>query len=405
MKKRLAIILGIRPDVIRASLVLNQIRALDEFDVKFIWSGQHYSDNLKDVFFRELEVAPPDIELGAKGGTDAEVVASVVSKLYPVLEELKPEAAVFLGDTNTVMGCLAAGQLNIPIVHIEGCMRSYDWRMPEEKYRGTIDHLADVIYTYFPEYKDQGVAEGLNPRSIVVVQNLIVDVLNKYYYDRKTHYDALASAQFFRERHIERDQYYLMTCHRRENVESREPLAAVLELLARTDRKVYFTASYRTQGNLKRFGLKLPSNVLMVDPIGYTEMLVLMTHARGVVTDSGTVVEETAVLQVPSLQMRKATERPQVYDCQSSVKFDPDKPAQYPADKVWQKLEHLHGRTWEHKLGDGKASGRIVADLVQRLRTGGFRLHKPEHYHLPIARSYREDGLCESASPQHPEAA
>lgn len=202
MKKRLAIILGIRPDVIRASLVLNQIRVLDEFDVKFIWSGQHYSDNLKDVFFRELEVTPPDIEL-VKGGTDAEVVASVVSKLHPVLEELKPEAAVFLGDTNTVMGCLAAGQLNIPIVHIEGCMRSDDWRMPEEKYRGTIDHLADVIYTYFPEYKAQGVAEGLNPRSIVVVQNLIVDVLNKYYYDRKTHYDALASAQFFRERHID----------------------------------------------------------------------------------------------------------------------------------------------------------------------------------------------------------
>jgi UDP-N-acetylglucosamine 2-epimerase (non-hydrolysing) len=404
MKKRLAIILGIRPDVIRASLVLNQIRALDEFDVKFIWSGQHYSDNLKDVFFRELEVAPPDIELGAKGATDAEVVASVVSKLHPVLEEMKPEAAVFLGDTNTVMGCLAAGQLNIPIVHIEGCMRSYDWRMPEEKYRGTIDHLADVIYTYFPEYKDQGVGEGLNPHSIVVVQNLIVDVLNKYYYDRKKDYDALASDQYFRERKIERDQYYLMTCHRRENVESREPLAAVLELLRHTDRKVYFTASYRTQGNLKRFGLKLPSNVLMVDPIGYTEMLVLMTNARGVVTDSGTVVEETAVLQVPSLQMRKATERPQVYDCKSSVKFDPDKPAQYPATKVWHKLEYLHGRTWDHKLGDGKASGRIVADLVQRLRTDGFRMHKPEHYHLPIARSYRGDGLDESSS-KHTEAA
>jgi UDP-N-acetylglucosamine 2-epimerase len=405
MKKRLAIILGIRPDVIRASLVLNQIRALKEFDVKFIWSGQHYSDNLKDVFFRELEVAPPDIELGAKGSTDAEVVASVVSKLYPVLEEMRPEAAVFLGDTNTVMGCLSAGQLNIPIVHIEGCMRSYDWRMPEEKYRGTIDHLADVIYTYFPEYKDQGVAEGLNPKSIVVVQNLIVDVLNKYYYDRKKEYDNLASEQYFRERKIERDQYYLMTCHRRENVERAEPLAAVLELLRHTDRKVYFTASYRTQANLKRFGLTLPPNVLMVDPIGYTEMLVLMTNARAVVTDSGTVVEETAVLQVPSLQMRKATERPQVYDCKSSVKFDPDKAAHYPADKVWHKLERLHGGGWSHNLGDGKASGRIVADLVQRLRTDGFRLHKPEHYHLPIARSYRDDGLDEQVSTPNHEAA
>ena len=95
-----------------------------------------------------------------------------------MLRDLNPDAAVFLGDTNTVMGCLAAAQLNIPIVHIEGCMRSYDWRMPEEKYRTTIDHLSDVIYTYFDEYKEQGVAEGLNPRNIVVVQNLIVDVLN-----------------------------------------------------------------------------------------------------------------------------------------------------------------------------------------------------------------------------------
>ena len=184
-KKKLAIILGIRPDVIRASLILNSIRKVDEFDVRFIWSGQHYSDNLKDVFFRELNVEPPDIELGAGGNTDAEISAAVITKLYDVMEDLQPEAAVFLGDTNTVMGCLAAAQLNIPIVHIEGCMRSYDWRMPEEKYRGTIDHLSDVIYTYFEEYKNQGIAEGLNPKSIVLVQNLIVDVLNTYYFSKK----------------------------------------------------------------------------------------------------------------------------------------------------------------------------------------------------------------------------
>src|SRR5207245_697894 len=135
---------------------------------------------------------------GAKGSTDAEVVGSVVRALAPVLEEMQPEAAVFLGDTNTVMGCLAAAQLNLPIVHIEGCMRSYDWRMPEEKYRGTIDHLADVIYTYFDEYKAQGVAEGLNPRNIVVIQNLIVDVLEEYYFRRKRVYDELDSDAFVR---------------------------------------------------------------------------------------------------------------------------------------------------------------------------------------------------------------
>ena len=392
-KKKLAIILGIRPDVIRASLILNLIREVDEFDVKFIWSGQHYSDNLKDVFFRELNVKPPDIELGAGGNTDAEISAAVITKLYEVLKDLKPEAAVFLGDTNTVMGCLAAAQLNIPIVHIEGCMRSYDWRMPEEKYRGTIDHLSDIIYTYFEEYKNQGVAEGLNPKSIVLVQNLIVDVLNTYYFSKKEYYDQIATDEYFTQRGLERGQYYLMTCHRRENVHIRASFENILSLLDATDRKIYFTASYRTQKVLQEYGLSLPSNVKMVNPIGYQEMLVLMVNSRGVLTDSGTVVEETCVLEVPSLQIRKATERPQVYDAGSSVKYDPTQPTQYPHNIVYQKLESLYGKKWEHKLGDGKASSRIVSDLLNRLRSNGFRMHNPEDYHLPIDRSYREDNL------------
>lgn len=392
-KKKLAIVLGIRPDVIRASLVLNLIRKIDRFDVKFIWSGQHYSDNLKDMFFRELGIKPPDIELGAGGSTDAETSAAVIFKLYPVLKEMQPEAVVFLGDTNTVMGCLAAAQLNIPIVHIEGCMRSYDWRMPEEKYRGTIDHLADVIYTYFDEYKQQGIDEGLNPKSIVVVQNLIVDVLNAYYFAKKDFYDKMASDDFFKKRGLEKGEYYLMTCHRRENVHIRKSFENILNLLKITKRKIYFTASYRTQKVLQEYGLSLPENVIMVDPIGYQEMLALMVNSRGVITDSGTVVEETCVLQVPSLQMRKATERPQVYDAGSSVKFDPAQPEHYPSDIVFKKLENLYGRTWTHGLGDGKASIRIVEDLSNRLENNGFRLHKPEDYHVPISRSYREDGL------------
>jgi UDP-N-acetylglucosamine 2-epimerase len=151
MKRRLAFILGIRPDVIRAALVINQLRQYEDMEMIFIWSGQHYSENLKSIFFRELDIAPAEIDLACGGSTDAEVVASVVSKLYPVLAEMQPEAAVFLGDTNTTTSALAAAQLSIPVVHIEGCMRSYDWRMPEEKYRTTIDHLADVIYTYFDE--------------------------------------------------------------------------------------------------------------------------------------------------------------------------------------------------------------------------------------------------------------
>ena len=392
-KKRLAVILGIRPDVIRASLVLNTIRSHPDYDVRFIWSGQHYSDNLKDIFFRELGVRPPEIELGAGGETDAEVSSAVISKLYPVLEELRPEAAVFLGDTNTVMGCLAACQLNIPVVHIEGCMRSYDWRMPEEKYRTIIDHCSDVIYTYFPEYKDQGVREGLNPDNIVLTTNPIVDVLNEYYYRKKDFYEEMASDAFFAERGLERGEFYLMTWHRRENVHIRPSMEAIIDLLGATDRTIYFTASYRTQKALAQPGLRLPANVIMVDPIGYQEILVLMTNSRGVVTDSGTVVEETCVLGVPSLQMRKSTERPQVYDVGSSVKFDPAEPESYPHDEVYRKLDAMCGQEWENPLGDGKASERIANDLLRRLEEDDFRRHCPGHYRLPIDRSYRDDGL------------
>jgi UDP-N-acetylglucosamine 2-epimerase len=393
VSKRLAFILGIRPDVIRAALILKHLRGLGDLETVFIWSGQHYSDNLKDIFFRELDVAPAEIDLGCGGATDAEVVASIVSRLYPVLAELMPEAAVFLGDTNTTTGAIAAAQLNVPIVHIEGCMRSYDWRMPEEKYRTAIDHLADVIYAYLDEYRDQGVREGLNPGNIVVVGNPIVDILQHYYFSRQDRYEAMASPEFFAARGIQKASYYLMTCHRRENVHIASSLRAILQLVGAAPHPVYFPASYRTQRELRETGCPLPPNVIMVDPIGYEELLCLLVSSRGVFTDSGTVVEEACVLQVPSVQLRKSTERPQVYDAGASVKFDPAAPAAYPVEVVLRKLAALYGKRWSHGLGDGRSSERIAADLHRRMVEDDFRRHRPEQYHLPVARSYRDDGL------------
>ena len=394
MNRKLAVILGIRPDVIRASVLLQMLHESPDCDLHFIWTGQHYSDNLKDVFFRELQVRQPDIELNAGGGdSDAALVSNVISKLSPVLQELDPAAAVFLGDTNTVMGCIAATQLNIPVVHIEGCMRSYDWRMPEEKYRTVTDHLSDVIYAYFEEYRQQGIREGLNPDNIVVVGNLIVDVLERYYFARKSYYDALANEQFFASRGIQRGNYYVMTSHRRENVLSPSPLTAIMNLAASAPCPVYFLAGYRTQRSLREMSIAVPANVILVDPVGYDEILALIVNSRGVLTDSGTVVEETCVLGVPSVQMRKSTERPQVYDARSSVKFDPAEAEKYPSKEIYQKLESLRGGEWRHALGDGKSSVRIAQDLLKRLAENNFARHRPENYHLPIARSYGGDGL------------
>jgi UDP-N-acetylglucosamine 2-epimerase len=234
----------------------------------------------------------------------------------------------------------------------------------------------------------QGVLEGLAPNRIVVIQNLIVDVLNEYYFKFKKDYDQIR-INFLRNMKMGND-YYLATAHRRENVEDPVVLQRILDLFSELDHTIIFPASYRTQKNLLRFKLTLPRNVEMIDPIGYRDMLALMAGARAVVTDSGTVVEETAVLGVPSVQMRKATERPQTYDCKSSVKFDPTSDN---SEEVIYKLKKIIGSSWDHNLGDGQASKRLVDDLLERLKKNSFGTHTPDQYHLPIERSYRSDGL------------
>jgi UDP-N-acetylglucosamine 2-epimerase len=392
-KKKIAFVLGIRPDIIRAALIMKYLKQVPDIDVIFIWSGQHYSDNLKGIFFREFQMPDPDVDLGCSGNTDAEISSQLIAKLYPVLDELKPDCVAFLGDTNTTTGCIAAAQLNIPIIHVEGCWHSYDWRMPEEKFRTMIDHLSDVIYTYEEEYKLRGVAEGLNPRNIVVVRNPIVDILNEFYYAHKDRLDSTANELFFKSRGIKDGEFFLMTCHRRENVHIEKSFRAIMNLVEHSDLPVYFPASYRTQKVMKEMEIDKVKNLIVVDPIGYEEMLILMTHSKAVITDSGTVPEECSVLNIPCVQMRKATERPQVYDVGGCVKFDPDQPDKYPPSLVYSKLRTLFGKKWRHTLGDGLSSKRIAEDLIARLRSNNLRGHLYEHNHLPIQRSLIEDGI------------
>ena len=236
--KDLAIVLGIRPDVIRASKILKLLDESDEIDFDFIWSGQHYSENMKDTFFRQLSVPTPNFEFNihsnvqnsndvAESPTDASIVSSIISNLYNHFQEHKYKAAVFLGDTNTVMGSIAAAQQNIPIVHIEGCMRSYDWRMPEEKYRTVIDHLSDRIYAYLDSYKQQGLNEGISDKIIKVTGNPIVDIIHEHsiYFDTGSNYlddDVLD---------LINDSFVLVTCHRRENILTKESFENIVSLL------------------------------------------------------------------------------------------------------------------------------------------------------------------------------
>jgi UDP-N-acetylglucosamine 2-epimerase (non-hydrolysing) len=375
-KGPIALVLGIRPDVIRASIIIRELRSSLPEDFILIWSGQHYSENLKDVFFSELGVAAPDVELNIKGETDAELSASMIVELSLALSKNNVSIAVFLGDTNTVLGTIAAAQLNIPIIHIEGCMRSYDWRMPEEKYRTIADHLSDRIYAYLPDYKMQGVGEGIPDSNIVVTGNPIVDVLKEYFLSGKLRMPDNKFSKLLREKYsASLDNYYVMTCHRRENVENSESLKRIVELAGSVDGPVLFPAGYRTQKMLALHRIALPENIRAVDPVGYLELLELLIHSKGVLTDSGTVVEEACILGVPSIQMRTATERPEVYISKASIKFDP-----HSINSIQNTLNdfyNIQSTSWEHFFGDGTASYKIAQDLISCFNQPNYNGHDP----------------------------
>lgn len=383
--KDLAIILGIRPDVIRASKILKLLEDQNEIEFDFIWSGQHYSENMKDTFFNQLNVSKPNYEFEVNKNSDATIVASTIENLYNHFSNHKYKAAVFLGDTNTVMGSIAAAQHNIPIVHIEGCMRSYDWRMPEEKYRTIIDHLSDRIYAYLDNYKKQGLNEGISENIIKVTGNPIVDIINENleFFDSGSKFlpkDVLDLIE---------KKFVLVTCHRRENILNPQSFENIMNLLNNIENtNVIFPMGYKTQEILRESNYKLGNHIKVIDPIGYLEFMYLLKNSEYVATDSGTVVEEACILGIPSIQMRYSTERPEVYDVKASVKFDPTVNDD-SVISVINKVNGLISTKWSNPFGDGTASEIIVNDLVELSKQNNFKKHNSSDYPFDVSNSFK----------------
>ena len=383
--KDLAIVLGIRPDVIRASKILKLLENQNEIDFDFLWSGQHYSENMKDTFFTQLNVPRPNFEFSVDKSNDSTIVSSTIENLFKHFETNKYKAVVFLGDTNTVMGSVAAAQHNIPIVHIEGCMRSYDWRMPEEKYRTVIDHLSDRIYAYLDSYKTQGLNEGISENIIKVTGNPIVDIINENSKIFDSGVDYLDNEILS----LSNENFVLATCHRRENILNEDSLKNIISLLNTIDdRNIIFPMGYKTQEVLKNSNIQLNTNIKVLDPIGYLEFMYLLKNSNYVATDSGTVVEEACILNVPSIQMRYSTERPEVYDVRASVKFDPTNNL-VDSNEVIGAVMNLN-RGWSHPFGDGNSSEIIVQDLIELSNSNTFKRHSPKDYPFDTSRSFKE---------------
>jgi UDP-N-acetylglucosamine 2-epimerase (non-hydrolysing)/UDP-GlcNAc3NAcA epimerase len=301
---RILTVVGNRPQFIKAAAVSAPLRAVHEETL--VHTGQHYDDELSRVFFAELGLARPDRELGVGGGSNTSQTARMLAALDPLLEEVRPHAALVYGDTNsTLAGALAAAQARVPLVHIEAGMRSHDRTMPEELNRVLTDRVGDLLLCASGTAVENLRAEAVTGK-VVLVGDVMVDVA------LRRADAARRDVQAVRGRGLEPGGYLLLTAHRAGNVDARERLRALVELVRALPMPVLFALHPRTRARLVEANLlgelQRAGHVQLSEPLGYGEFSALLAHARAVLTDSGGVQKEAYLAGVPCLTLRAETE-------------------------------------------------------------------------------------------------
>lgn len=381
MKKfKLVTLLGIRPDFIRMQKLIKLLDKCDLIDHFFIHSGQHFDYELDRLFFEELGIRKPDLnfEIGKtlkeKGlkTNHAYQTALLAQKLADFLEKYRPDAIMYLGDTNTVTSSIIAAKYNVPVIHIEGGGRSFDWRMPEEKNRIIIDHLSDVIYCYLDRYRKILLAEGISKARIKVVGNIIVDAINDYS-------EKVEKSNILKDLKIEEKKFILVTLHREENITNKWILEEKLKNLLRfsQEKKVplVFPIMPRLKIYLKNFKLDriIKSNFFITTPpLGFFDFVKLEKSARCIVSDSGTVQEEALILGTPCVVARRSTERPETLWAGASILEGIEK-----KDSLYKKIKKAWSlkTNWNRNVLNpqgGSPSERVFKDLTQRIKNNYF---------------------------------
>lgn len=363
----LAVVIGSRPDVIRSSIILRKLRKHPNINLDLVWSGQHYDANLKDSFFRELNVGKPDTELDATG-SPCEQHWKLIKQLSEHFETNKPDACVFLGDTNAVIGCIVPLKMNIPIVHIEAGMRSHDMRMPEERNRILIDRVSDVLYVYQHDYKCKLVQEGICPTKIIVTGNTILDVLLEHKEDIADTIPCVMEEFGTKPR-----QYGVMTFHRDEhmNIDAAEKILLQVNDWAENNKlPIILPVMPRLQKLLDKNSDKLNTTTLSsfvwTKPLGFFDFVALEGAAAIEFTDSGTNQEISAILGTPCVVTRQSTERPETFDSGITVMTE---------DNIYKAADYIIKQKPNPNFspGDGNAADIIVTDLVDRLKNNFYK--------------------------------
>lgn len=354
---KIAIIVGTRPEIIKMSPVIK--RCITQ-NIKYfiIHSNQHYSKEMDSIFFRELELPLPKYNLSVGSGLHGEMTAKIISGVEKILIKEKPNWVLVQGDTNTVLAsALAASKLQIKIGHIEAGLRSYDRSMPEEINRIVTDHISDLLFVPTKKQSDILLNEGIKSKKIIVTGNTIVDAVYQNQKLINKHPEL---------NHYRFEKYFLLTAHRPSNVDDKKNLdrllSAIIEMSIKYNCSVYFPIHPRTRKQIKKFGIKINDKYLkLINPVGYLEMLALEKSAKLILTDSGGMQEEACILQVPSVVLRKNTERPETLEVGSSMLVN------YNYKKFILDIDIMlkKQRNWPNPFGDGNSAKKIISNILQ----------------------------------------
>ncbi len=307
MKKlKVMTVVGTRPEIIRLSRVL---AVLDrDTDHVLVHTGQNYDYELNEIFFKDLDIRRPDHFLDAAGANAAETIGNTIGRIDPVLEKEAPEAFLVLGDTNSCLAAIPAKRRKIPIFHMEAGNRCFDQRVPEETNRKIVDHISDINLTYSDIAREYLLREGLPPDRIIKTGSPMFEVLNHYR-------QKIDSSAIHKDLNLTDEDYFVVSVHREENIEPEANVRKLVGILngiaANYGKRVIVSTHPRTRKRVEGLGINFHEKIELLKPLGLTDYVHLQMRAQAVLSDSGTINEESSILNFPALNIREAHERPE----------------------------------------------------------------------------------------------
>lgn len=311
--KRLKVVtvVGTRPEIIRLSAVINKLEESEAIEHILVHTGQNYDYELNEVFFNDFKLKKPDYFLNAATGTVVETIGNILIKIDPILEEVKPDAFLVLGDTNSCLCAIVAKKRKIPIFHMEAGNRCFDQRVPEETNRKIVDHIADINLTYSDIAREYLLKEGLPADRVIKTGSPMFEVIRSRKCDID-HSDVLARLG------LQNNQYFVVSAHREENINSAENFQDLVDSLDAIAEKyqlpVIVSTHPRTRKMIEQMNIQFHPLIQTLKPLGFNDYVKLQMHAKAVLSDSGTISEEASILGFKALNIRQAHERPEAME-------------------------------------------------------------------------------------------